>query len=397
MFPSVQLKKTLSKILSLSSVTSRSKAQELIKSGKIKVNNQVIKQNVAVDVNSTIVIDGKKINVDITTKLWGVYKPKHVFCSTDKNYEYEEKRIFYNDYKRVLAENYKLQLPYKGDMEGAKKIQRKLLTSMELTGSSSTDQKTLTIKQSIMGELGKKRNNVRGIVNDGKSDIRDKNEFFKNNRIITRNNSKLNMNLFDFIKKKNILYESKNNVINFIPEHLIIVNSLNSLSEGIVLLTNDGDFANNLKHVNNNILTTYLIKTQEQLTDEKIKLLQKGCYVEHVHIRPLHVQVIKSGLVSKWIKLTYVEKSHTDIDKLFAKYNITIRKCKRFSFGPYRSSDLTQNFIMPLKIHSTIVHLIPKYNSKLTLCQPPGNMVTDTDDKFVYVQNYLKDSIVRDI
>lgn len=182
-----------------------------------------------------------------------------------------------------------------------------------------------------------------------------------------------------------MLYEKKNHVTNYIPEHLIIINSLNSGSEGLLLLTNDGDFAKNLKDIQNNILTTYLIKVQEDLCIDKIKLLRKGCFINNQHIYPVNIEIIKSKHTSKWIKFTYVEKSHNYLLYLFSKYNITIRKCKRFSFGPYKYTDINTQFLMPLKIHSTINHFITTHNSKLILSHPKGNITKQQKSKQILI------------
>lgn len=63
-------------------------------STSLQVNNQVVNQNVFIDVNSKIQVKDKPIQVDICTKLWGIYKPKHIFCNTEKDYTYEEKIHF---------------------------------------------------------------------------------------------------------------------------------------------------------------------------------------------------------------------------------------------------------------------------------------------------------------
>ncbi|SCN63310.1 RNA pseudouridylate synthase, putative [Plasmodium chabaudi adami] len=392
MFPSVQIKKTvflrLSKILSLSSVVSRNKAQELIRSGNVKVDNQIVKQNTVIDVNSKIEVNGCEINVDITTKLWGIYKPKNVFCNTDQNYIYEEKKLMNKKKNHILLD------------DGNDKLQ---ICSENMNKLKGENNKALIYKSDLY--------NINKISRNENSNI-DRGVYFPNytetginkrkmrsdekNIAMSINTSKLNVNLFDFIKKKNILYEEKNKIENYIPEHLIIVNSLDSDMEGIILLTNDGDFANKLKDINNNILTTYLIKTQEELTNEKVELLRKGCTIDDIHIRPLELKIIKPNFLYKWLKLTYVEKSQTHLNLLFSKYNMTIRKCKRYSFGPYKSSDLSGNFLMPLKIHSTINHLIPKHEYKLTLSHPTGNILMDSHHKCVKVKDYLNDSVVRE-
>ncbi|CAI7723623.1 hypothetical protein PVIIG_03928 [Plasmodium vivax India VII] len=399
MFPSVQLKRStllrLSKILSLSAVTSRGKAQELIKNGKVKVNNQVVRQNVAVDINSAIELEGKPILVDVTTKLWGIYKPKHVFCSSERNYEYEEKREALKGRPHGLVTT--RGLPQKGSYSstqlppGETRKEFLLEGRKQIGGGGTSDiYEGHSLK---VAERGRHPNWRRDIMGNPPEVGKKRDELERPPRSEPQ---KVNTNLFDFIRKKNKAFETKNNFSNDIPEHLIVVNSLSASSEGLVLLTNDGDFARNLKDAHNNIITTYIIKVKEELTNEKIKLIERGCHVGDLHIRPLTVHVIKPNCASpKWIKFTYVEKSHTHLDLLFSKYNLTIRKCKRFSFGPYKASDLSADFLTPLKIHSTLSAMVPKYPPKLILAQPTGNVLTDEHDRFVLVKDYLRNSAIR--
>ncbi|SBS95786.1 RNA pseudouridylate synthase, putative [Plasmodium ovale] len=405
MFPAVQLRKTvflrLSKILSLSCVASRSKAQELIRTGRVKVNNQSIVHNVPIDVSSEIEIDGKRIQVDTTTKLWGVYKPKNVFCSTDKDYQYEERKQFFISRNGQVCGK-KTQLL--GENE------RKSINTNCLTQYANKDritcEKTLVFRgNNFPAKGGNIKRYTRGgevtqqIPNSGKTTgIVAASTEAAFAEIATANPTTqrrivLSASLFDFIRRRNKAQDQTQEGNN-VPEHLIMVNSLSTSSEGIVLLTNDGDFADKLRDINNNILTTYLIKVQEELSDEKLKLLKKGCLLGDVHIRPLDVHIVKRNLPCKWLQLTYVEKSHTYLEMLFSKYNLTIKKCKRFSFGPYKSSDLANHFLMPLKIHSTIKHLLPKLTPKLTLSQPKGNIVMDSSSKYLQVKNYLDHSLL---
>ncbi|KJP88056.1 hypothetical protein AK88_02331 [Plasmodium fragile] len=393
----------LSKILSMSAVTSRGKAQELIKNGKVKVNNQVVRQNVVVDINSFIELEGKPVLVDVTTKLWGIYKPKHVFCSSERNYVYEEKKraeVLKDDAHNGLVTGRRL-LP-KGSYSTAQLAPGDRRKGFLLTGREHISE--VGRSDSYEGHSGEVAQTLRQLkwTRDivvkrpaSSSEVGTKQDELE--KFSQSAPQKLNTNLFDYLRKMNKTYETKNNnITNDIPEHLIVVNSLSASSEGLVLLTNDGDLARNLKDIQNNIVTTYIVKVKEELTNEKIKLIEKGCRVGDVHIQPLEVHVIKPHCSSpKWIKITYVEKSHTHLDVLFCKYGLTVRKCKRFSFGPYKVSDLSMNFLTPLKIHSTLSDLVPKYPPKLILAQPTGNVLTDEHNRFVLVKDYLKNSVIR--
>lgn len=71
---------------------------------------------------------------------------------------------------------------------------------------------------------------------------------------------------------------------------LFPVGRLDKESEGLLVLTNDGDFAHFLMHPSSNIKRDYEVLLNEELTVEKMKLWLKGFEIEGGFVRPLSVQ-----------------------------------------------------------------------------------------------------------
>lgn len=88
---------------------------------------------------------------------------------------------------------------------------------------------------------------------------------------------------------------------------LFTIGRLDKDTEGLLLLTNDGQLAHRLMHPSFETEKEYLAKVDRELQKEHLDAITKGCIVEGSHVRPKRVQKIRRGT----IKLTLVDgKKH---------------------------------------------------------------------------------------
>ena len=97
------------------------------------------------------------------------------------------------------------------------------------------------------------------------------------------------------------------NLLSGIEERVFPVGRLDYDSEGLLLLTNDGDFAQRLQHPRFSIPKTYEVKIKGNFKEQDIKLLIKGVSLDDGKFMPDHVQLIKRGPKSTWLTLTISE------------------------------------------------------------------------------------------
>jgi 23S rRNA pseudouridine2605 synthase len=90
-------------------------------------------------------------------------------------------------------------------------------------------------------------------------------------------------------------------------ERVFPVGRLDYDSEGLLILTNDGDFAQRLQHPRFKIPKTYEVKIHGILTDHELKMLIRGVKLDDGEFTPVHVQFIRKGLKSTWLSLTISE------------------------------------------------------------------------------------------
>ncbi|MBM4140020.1 MAG: rRNA pseudouridine synthase [Nitrospira sp.] len=100
-------------------------------------------------------------------------------------------------------------------------------------------------------------------------------------------------------------------------------------SEGLLLLTNDGDFAHAVLHPSKKIPKTYLVKVREVLEDDEIEKLRKGIRLEDGVTAPAKVKRIRKTEHNSWIEITLHEGKKRQIRRMLDKVGHPVLKLKR--------------------------------------------------------------------
>ena len=87
-----------------------------------------------------------------------------------------------------------------------------------------------------------------------------------------------------------------------VSERVYPVGRLDYLSEGLLLLTNDGEMANMIMHPSYNITKVYEVKVFGAVNDAILKKLRNGIVFQGHHLKPLTVRVIKQLPSKTWIE-----------------------------------------------------------------------------------------------
>lgn len=114
------------------------------------------------------------------------------------------------------------------------------------------------------------------------------------------------------------------------------IGRLDMNTEGLLLLTNDGDFANKLMHPSNKIEKTYIVTLRKQVTDEQINMLQNGVDIGDYITRPAKVKRI--NLLELEIKIS--EGKNRQIRRMCEAVGADLKNLKRVQVGNLKLGDL---------------------------------------------------------
>lgn len=92
-----------------------------------------------------------------------------------------------------------------------------------------------------------------------------------------------------------------------ISDRVFPVGRLDYDSEGLLLMTNDGNFTQKLQHPRFRISKTYEVKINGHLRDHELQSLLEGIRLEDGRFKPEQIQVIKKSPKSTWLTLTISE------------------------------------------------------------------------------------------
>ncbi len=146
-----------------------------------------------------------------------------------------------------------------------------------------------------------------------------------------------------FNKPENVLTtmtdpEGRPTVADFVdqlPYRVFPVGRLDWDTEGLLLLTNDGDFAQKVMHPREEIPKTYLAKLDGQPTEKDLQKLLNGVTIPGGHVKAWHVERAKVGDSDKyhWIKIIIGEGKNRQVRHMFNKIGFDVKKLRRVAIG----------------------------------------------------------------
>ena len=124
------------------------------------------------------------------------------------------------------------------------------------------------------------------------------------------------------------------------PVRLFPVGRLDYDSEGLLLLTNDGDLMNHLLHPSYQIPKSYLTKVSNIVNDKEIRQLRQGVLIDGKLTSPASVRLIRTDTFSTDLLITIHEGRNRQVRKMIEAIGHQVVHLKRVRFGPIRLGDL---------------------------------------------------------
>ncbi len=123
-------------------------------------------------------------------------------------------------------------------------------------------------------------------------------------------------------------------LLNGIEERVYPIGRLDRNSEGLLLLTNDGAFANDIMHPTKHVPKTYRVTVNEKVTEDQINKLMSGVEIEpNVMTRPCVVTVITEEEERTVLEFVIKEGKNRQIRKMCEAVNLTVKRLRRTSVG----------------------------------------------------------------
>ena len=124
------------------------------------------------------------------------------------------------------------------------------------------------------------------------------------------------------------------------PVRLFPVGRLDYDSEGLLLLTNDGDLMNHLLHPSHEVSKVYLAKASNRVTEEEIRRLRDGVMIDGRMTSPAEIRLIRYESFDTVLLVSIHEGRNRQVRKMLESVGHQVVRLKRVEFGPIALKDL---------------------------------------------------------
>lgn len=144
---------------------------------------------------------------------------------------------------------------------------------------------------------------------------------------------------------------------------VISVGRLDLNSEGLLLLTNDGDLARALESPKTGWMRRYRVRVNGRVTETALTNLKDGVTVEGVHYGPIEAKLESRRGANAWIVVGIAEGKNREIRRVMEHLGLQVTRLIRLSYGPIQLGTLEAGHVREV-LRPTLIdqvgHLLPE-------------------------------------
>jgi 23S rRNA pseudouridine2605 synthase len=141
-------------------------------------------------------------------------------------------------------------------------------------------------------------------------------------------------------------------VLDLVPAHhrtrLFMVGRLDLDAEGLVIVTNDGDFTHDVLHPKRRLPRTYWVKVRGSVGPDEVRRAREGVWLSDGRTPPMEVHVLRAGREVTTAKCTFVERHHHQLKRIWAKLGTPVLKLVLVRIASVGTERLKKGAVRPL-------------------------------------------------
>jgi len=127
------------------------------------------------------------------------------------------------------------------------------------------------------------------------------------------------------------------------------VGRLDKASEGLLLLTNDSEWAARITDPGSHLDKTYHVQVDCTASPELLARIERGCLVEGEALGAKRVRRLRAGDKNSWLEIVLDEGKNRQIRRMLEALDVLVLRLVRVSIGPLQMGDLPKGGVRPLK------------------------------------------------
>jgi len=116
---------------------------------------------------------------------------------------------------------------------------------------------------------------------------------------------------------------------------LMPVGRLDFMTEGLLLLTNDGELKRLLELPKTGVVRTYRARAFGDVTQERLERLAEGITIEGVRYGSINANLERSTGRNRWIELSLTEGKNREVRRVLAHLGLQVSRLIRTAYGPF--------------------------------------------------------------
>ncbi len=147
--------------------------------------------------------------------------------------------------------------------------------------------------------------------------------------------------------------QNRKKIFDLIPKdfpRIISIGRLDFMSEGLLLLTNNGDYSRDLELPSRGYERIYRVCIRGQIVKKDIEKINKGIKIDKIIYNKIKIKIDKSDKVYTWIIAKLREGKNREIRNICKYFSWKIVKLIRIQYGPYKLGSLKDGEIEEIKI-----------------------------------------------
>ena len=152
-------------------------------------------------------------------------------------------------------------------------------------------------------------------------------------------------------KGRPTIYTALRNALPKDAGRVMPVGRLDLNTEGLLLLTNDGEFKRAMELPASGIPRTYRARTFGEVRQEQLEELMDGVTIDGMRYGPIDANMERRTGRNQWIELTITEGKNREIRRVLEHLELQVSRLIRIGYGPFALDDLPRGAAVEIKKH----------------------------------------------
>lgn len=195
---------------------------------------------------------------------------------------------------------------------------------------------------------------INGVVATLGASVEDKDEVTLDDNPVSREESKLEYYIMN--KPKGVVCtvsddRGRKTVMEYMPQtsaRIFPVGRLDYETEGLLILTNDGDLAFRLTHPMNEVPKTYMAKIEGTMTEKDLNPIRSGVELDGVMTKKCKAHIVETNKAYTKVHITITEGRNRQVRRMFEALGRTVELLKRVSIGKLKLTGLDRGEVRAL-------------------------------------------------